>query len=154
MARGRSVERPALRTPWSARCGVATFATYALGLLSEGERKSVEPIAARATGSPVQTDAAHQRLLHFLADSDWDDHAVRLQATQHALKFMAADEPIEAWILDDTGFLRQGTHSVGVQRQYTVHAPKEPASGISRKGVTFRVQREHPRAPEVTRSQA
>jgi SRSO17 transposase len=102
----------------------ASFATYALGLLSEGERKSVEPIAARATGSPRATDAAHQRLLHFLADSDWDDHAVRLVAAHHALKFMAANAPVEAWILDDTGFLKQGTHSVGVQRQYTGSAGK------------------------------
>lgn len=102
----------------------ASFATYALGLLSEGERKSVEPIAARATGSPEKTDAAHQRLLHFLADSDWDDCAVRLAAAQHALKFMAKDEPVEAWIVDDTGFLKQGTHSVGVQRQYTGSAGK------------------------------
>ena len=44
----------------------ASFATYALGLLSDGERKSVEPIAARACGNARDVDAAHQRLLHFL----------------------------------------------------------------------------------------
>ena len=44
----------------------AYFATYALGLLSDGERKSVEPIAARACGNARDVDAAHQRLLHFL----------------------------------------------------------------------------------------
>ena len=43
----------------------ASFATYALGLLGEGERKSVEPIAARAVGGATDVEAAHQRLLHF-----------------------------------------------------------------------------------------
>jgi len=102
----------------------ASFATYALGLLGEGERKSVEPIAARAVGSAKQVDAAHQRLLHFLSRSDWDDSAVRRFATRYALKFMTREQPIEACIIDDTGFLKQGSHSVGVQRQYTGSAGK------------------------------
>ena len=102
----------------------ASFATYALGLLGDCERKSVEPIAARATGSELEVDAVHQRLLHFLTDSGWDDHAVRLLAARYALKAMTAHEDVEAWILDDTGFLKQGTHSVGVQRQYTGSAGK------------------------------
>ncbi len=102
----------------------ASFATYALGLLGEGERKSVEPIAARAVGGAADVEAAHQRLLHFLARSDWDDRAVRRFATRYALKFMTAEQPVEACIIDDTGFLKQGTHSVGVQRQYTGSAGK------------------------------
>lgn len=102
----------------------ASFATYALGLLSEGERKSVEPIAARAHGDPAEVDAAHQRLLHFLSDSKWSDHDVRRVAAQYGLGVMAAREPVESWILDDTGFLKQGEHSVGVQRQYTGSAGK------------------------------
>ena len=102
----------------------ASFATYALGLLGEGERKSVEPIAARAVGGAADVEAAHQRLLHFLARADWDDRAVRRFATRYALKFMTAQQPVEACIIDDTGFLKQGTHSVGVQRQYTGSAGK------------------------------
>jgi SRSO17 transposase len=102
----------------------ASFATYALGLLGEGDRKSVEPIAARATGNPADVEAAHQRLLHFLSRSDWDDRAVRLLAARYALKFMTTEQPIEACVIDDTGFLKQGTHSVGVQRQYTGSAGK------------------------------
>jgi SRSO17 transposase len=102
----------------------ASFATYAHGLLSDGERKSVEPIAARAVGSATGVDAAHQRLLHFIADSVWDDHAIRLAATRYALKAMTTTQPVETWILDDTGFLKQGKHSVGVQRQYTGSAGK------------------------------
>jgi SRSO17 transposase len=102
----------------------ASFATYALGLLGEGERKSVEPIAARACPDAKKVDAAHQRLLHFLSDSIWDDRAVRLTATRYALRFLTAKEPVEACVIDDTGFLKQGTHSVGVHRQYTGSAGK------------------------------
>lgn len=102
----------------------ASFATYALGLLGDGERKSVEPIAARACGNAAEVDAIHQRLLHFLTDSTWDDHAVRRAAAEYGIRAMVAREPIEAWIVDDTGFLKQGTHSVGVHRQYTGSAGK------------------------------
>lgn len=102
----------------------ASFATYALGLLGEGDRKSVEPIAARAVGGAAHVDAAHQRLLHFLTDSVWDDRAVRHVAARYALKFLTAEQPIEASVIDDTGFLKQGRHSVGVQRQYTGSAGK------------------------------
>jgi SRSO17 transposase len=102
----------------------ASFATYAMGLLSEGERKSVEPIAARACGDPDRVDAEHQRLLHFLGVATWDDHAVRHFATRYALAEMTKREEMQAWIVDDTGFLKQGTHSVGVQRQYTGSAGK------------------------------
>lgn len=103
----------------------ASFATYALGLLADGERKSVEPIAARASAHPDKVDALHQRLLHFLTDSKWNDAAIRLAAARYAIKQMVSDsEPIEAWILDDTGFLKQGSHSVGVQRQYSGSAGK------------------------------
>lgn len=69
-------------------------------------------------------DAVHQRLLHFLADSDWSDARIRVAAVEYALAQMTRTEPIEAWIFDDTGFLKQGTHSVGVQRQYTGSAGK------------------------------
>lgn len=102
----------------------ASFATYAMGILAEGDRKSVEPIAARACADPDLTSAQHQRLLHFLANSKWDDHAVRLAATRVGLSALTEHEKVEVWIVDDTGFLKQGTHSVGVQRQYTGSAGK------------------------------
>jgi SRSO17 transposase len=100
------------------------FARYALGLIGEGDRKSVEPIVARAGASAAHMDAAHQRLLHFITDSAWDDHAVRLAAARYALASMTQLALPWAWIVDDTGFLKQGTHSVGVQRQYTGSAGK------------------------------
>jgi SRSO17 transposase len=102
----------------------ASFARYARGLFGEAERKSVEPIAAQACGEVNKTDAEHQRLLHFLGNSPWSDRDVRREAARYALAAMTAREPIEAWIVDDTGFLKQGDHSVGVQRQYTGSAGK------------------------------
>jgi SRSO17 transposase len=101
-----------------------SFALYAMGLLAEGERKSVEPIAARACPDPERLDAMHQRLLHFAVDSKWSDRQVRRQAAQYALEAMTQRESVEVWIVDDTGFLKQGKHSVGVQRQYTGSAGK------------------------------
>jgi SRSO17 transposase len=101
-----------------------SFAMYAMGLLGDGERKSVEPIAARACADPDRMDALHQRLLHFTANADWSDADVRREAARYALSALTAREPVVAWILDDTGFLKQGKHSVGVQRQYTGSAGK------------------------------
>src|SRR3954471_21474346 len=102
----------------------ASFAAYALGLLSEGERKSMEPIASRTCGDPDEAGAIHERLQHFVTESEWDDRAVRRVAHRHALSAMDRRERIHTWIVDDTGFLKQGTHSVGVQRQYTGSAGK------------------------------
>jgi SRSO17 transposase len=102
----------------------ASFARYAMGLLGGAERKSVEPIAAQACIEVAKTDAEHQRLLHFLTNSPWSDRDVRREAARYALSAMTGREPIEAWIVDDTGFLKQGNHSVGVQRQYTGSAGK------------------------------
>jgi len=101
-----------------------SFAVYAMGLLSDAERKSVEPLAARACADPEEANPAHQRLLHFITDSKWSDQAVRRAATQYALTAISQRESVETWIVDDTGFLKQGKHSVGVQRQYTGSAGK------------------------------
>jgi SRSO17 transposase len=101
-----------------------SFAMYAYGILGDGERKSTEPIAARACADPVQVAAVHQKLLYFLSRSVWDDRAVRLEAARYAIEAVEKREPITTWIVDDTGFLKQGSHSVGVQRQYTGSAGK------------------------------
>ena len=102
----------------------ASFAMYGFGILGNAERKSAEPLAALACGDPELADPMHQRLLHFLADAKWDDQRVRGMAASYALEAMSAREPVTTWIVDDTGFLKQGTHSVGVQRQYTGSAGK------------------------------
>jgi len=118
----------------------ASFAMYALGLLTDGERKSMEPIAARACGSPDQVHAAHERLIHFLAASRWSDAAVRNQAARYAIDAMQAHGPIRTWVIDDTGFLKQGKHSPGVQRQYTGSAGKTANCQV---GVSLLLATEH-----------
>lgn len=95
---------------------VAPFKDYCTGLMLTGERKSVEPIAARV--SPTRVSSAHQSLHHFVADADWSDAALSARVRDWVLPRMSRQEPIEAWILDDTGYPKKGTHSVGVARQY------------------------------------
>jgi len=97
----------------------ASFAAYALGILGDGDRKSVEPIAARSAPEPVAARRAHERLLHFLKLGRWNDRAVRLVAARYAIAAMETREPVTTWVIDDTGFPKQGKHSVGVQRQYS-----------------------------------
>ena len=101
-----------------------SFALYAMGLLSPLKRKSVEPIAAHLTSQVNQANATYQRLLHFLTDAPWPDDAVRLVAAGYGLAEMLRNAQVQAWIFDDTGFLKQGEHSVGVQRQYSGTAGK------------------------------
>jgi SRSO17 transposase len=101
-----------------------SFATYAFGILGEGERKSVEPIASRACGDEAEAGRLHERLCHFVRESPWDDRAVRLEAAGYIVEALAEREPITTWIVDDTGFLKQGSHSPGVHRQYTGSAGK------------------------------
>jgi hypothetical protein len=100
------------------------YGLLAMGILGDGERKSTEPIAARACPDPKQVNNFHSRLLYFLAHGKWDDRAVRLEAAKYALEAMQNDGFVAPWIIDDTGFLKQGVHSVGVQRQYTGSAGK------------------------------
>jgi len=101
-----------------------SFALYAAGILGDGERKSVEPIAAKACADPDEVHNMHSKLLYFLGRAEWDDRAVRLEAARYAIEAVERREPVTTWIIDDTGFLKQGNHSVGVQRQYTGSAGK------------------------------
>jgi SRSO17 transposase len=89
---------------------------YCTGLLLPGERKSVEPMAARL--APDDVRRMHQSLHHLVADAPWDDQAMLEQVRQQVLPAMQRYGPVVAWILDDTGFPKQGKHSVGVARQY------------------------------------
>jgi SRSO17 transposase len=89
---------------------------YCTGLMLPGERKSVEPMAART--APARTAAQHQSLLHFVGIAPWSDEAVLAKVRELVLPALERQGPIEAWIIDDTGFPKKGTHSVGVARQY------------------------------------
>jgi SRSO17 transposase len=101
-----------------------SFAHYAIGLFSDLERKSVEPIAALVCGDPAFCRAHTEKLLHFVGDSEWDDRAMRLSGVRYALESMTRREVVDSWVFDDTGFIKQGDMSPGVQRQYTGSAGK------------------------------
>lgn len=92
------------------------FRAYCAGLLGTEGRKSVEPLAAAT--APSRVSGQHQSLLHFVGRSEWSDAAVLAQVRAYVLPAMERQGPIEAWILDDTSFPKQGRHSVGVARQY------------------------------------
>jgi SRSO17 transposase len=95
---------------------VEPFRRYCLGLLLPGERKSVEPMAARLC--PARTAAEHQSLLHFVGQSPWDSEALLAAVRRMVLPALTARSPVGSWIIDDTGFPKKGEHSVGVGRQY------------------------------------
>jgi SRSO17 transposase len=89
---------------------------YCTGLLLPGDRKSVEPMAART--APARTAAQHQSLLHFIGNAPWSDEKVLGEVRAEVLPTIERREPIQAWIIDDTSFPKQGKKSVGVQHQY------------------------------------
>ena len=89
---------------------------YCTGLLLPGERKSVEPMAARI--APRRAGATHQAMHHFVANAEWSDATMLAAVRGWVLPKLTKSGPIEAWIVDDTGFPKKGTHSVGVARQY------------------------------------
>jgi SRSO17 transposase len=83
-------------------------ALYVQGLLMPGQRKSIEPIAQR-----LRVDS--QKLQQFLSDSPWQDQHVWRAIRCEVIPAM---EPLHAWVVDETGWLKQGDHSVGVSHQY------------------------------------
>ena len=83
---------------------------YLRGLLEEGARKSLEPIVERLGG-----DAQYQSMQQFLADSPWDPALV----VRAVVERVAPEIDVEAWVLDDTGFPKDGKDSPGVKRQYS-----------------------------------
>jgi SRSO17 transposase len=84
---------------------------YARGLMEAGARKSLEPMVARLGGGTVEYEA----LQHFMADSPWDPAVVDRAVAE---RVCAVIEP-QAWVLDDTGVVKDGKHSPGVKRQYS-----------------------------------
>lgn len=86
-------------------------ALYARGLLEQGARKSLEPLVARLGCGRVEYEA----LQHFLADSPWPAELIERAVAE---RVCAVIEP-QAWVLDDTGVVKDGKHSPGVKRQYS-----------------------------------
>ena len=90
---------------------------YLRGLMLPGERKSVEPMAARV--HPQDVRSAHQSMHHLVADSEWSDTALLSAVAAEVVPALSQSGRAQCyWILDDTGFRKYGKHSVGVARQY------------------------------------
>lgn len=96
---------------------------YCTGLLLPGERKSVEPMAARL--APENVRRMHQSLHHVVADAPWSDEEVLRQVRKSVLPAMQKHGRVVCWIVDDTGFPKKGSHSVGVARQYCGQVGKQ-----------------------------
>ncbi len=83
---------------------------YLRGLIEQAARKSLEPLVDRLAG-----DADYQSMQQFLADSPWDPALVVKAVAER----VAPEIDVEAWVLDDTGFPKDGKNSPGVKRQYS-----------------------------------
>lgn len=83
-------------------------ALYVQGLLMPGHRKSIEPMAER-----LRVDS--QKLQQFISDSPWEDRHVWQAIRREVIPVV---EPLQAWVVDETGWLKQGSDSVGVSHQY------------------------------------
>lgn len=96
---------------------------YCTGLILPGERKSVEPMAART--APARVSAQHQSLLHFVGAGAWSDAKVLAKIGALVMPAITQHGAIEVWIVDDTGLPKKGRHSVGVKPQYCGQLGKE-----------------------------
>jgi SRSO17 transposase len=109
---------------------------YLRGLMLDGRRKSIQPMAARLAGPHEQA------LNHFVTNSPWDVARVRRRLAERM------DEAIgpQAWALDDTGWLKCGAASVCVARQYTAAGVRQDAERVvprlAEAGMTAPVMRE------------
>lgn len=89
---------------------------YVAGLLLDGERKSIVPMAARLVDDESEVQAMRQRLQECVTISSWAEAELWRRLAIHVDREMPG---IEAFVIDDTGFPKKGKHSVGVQRQYS-----------------------------------
>jgi SRSO17 transposase len=96
---------------------------YCKGLLLPGERKSIEPMAARLDPDNVQP--MRQSLHHLVAKAPWNDDVLLEQVRNYVLPALEEHGPVVAWVVDDTGFPKKGKHSVGVTRQYCGQVGKQ-----------------------------
>ncbi len=119
---------------------------YCTGLMMPCDRKSVEPMAAIT--APDRTAAQHQSLSHFVGQGDWSDQQVLAKVREMVLPEIERHGPIEAWIIDDTGFPKKGRHSVGVARQYCGQLGKQDNCQVA---VTLSLANHHASLPVAYR---
>jgi SRSO17 transposase len=115
---------------------------YCVGLLAAEGRKSVEPMAA--VTAPAGISAQHQKLLYFVANATWSDERLLAKVRETTLPAIERHGPIEAWIIDDTSYPKQGTHSVGVHHQYCGQLGKQANCQVA---VTLSIANHHASLP-------
>jgi SRSO17 transposase len=102
----------------------------------------VEPIAV--VTDPAHVQVQHQKLLHFVANSPWSDEQMLAKVREQVVPKMTRRGPIEAWIIDDTSFPKQGRHSVGVHHQYCGQLGKQANCQVT---VTLSIANHHASLP-------
>src|SRR4249919_3502849 len=115
---------------------------YCAGLLTAEGRKSVEPMAA--VTAPAQVSVQHQKLLHFVGEGKWSDESVLAKVRELVMPAIERHGPIKAWIIDDTSYPKQGSHSVGVQHQYCGQLGKQANCQVA---VTLSIANHHASLP-------
>ena len=120
----------------------APLRDYCTGLLAAEGRKSVEPIAA--VTAPARASVQHQKLLHFVANAPWSDARMLTKVREMVLPVIERHGSIEAWIIDDTSFPKQGSHSVGVEHQYCGQLGKQANCQVA---VTLSIANHHASLP-------
>jgi SRSO17 transposase len=95
---------------------VAALRSYLTGLLLDGDRKSIEPMASRLVDDASDIEAMRQRLQQAVTIATWSDTEMLARLSR---KLDAELPGVEALVIDDTGFPKKGKHSVGVARQYS-----------------------------------
>jgi len=114
---------------------------YLCGLIEQGPRKSLEPMVER-----LGSEADYQSLQQFIADSPWDPGLVVRAVSER----VAPEIDVEAWVLDDTGFVKDGKRSPGVKRQYSGTLGK---IGNCQIGVSVHAVGKHPPRSRLSLSQ-
>jgi SRSO17 transposase len=120
----------------------APLRDYCVGLVAAEGRKSVEPMAA--VTAPAGVSAQHQKLLHFVAESAWSDERMLAKVREMVVPAIERRGSIEVWIIDDTSFPKQGSHSVGVHHQYCGQLGKQANCQVA---VTLSIANHHASLP-------
>ena len=120
----------------------APLRDYCVGLVAAEGRKSVEPMAA--VTAPAGVSAQHQKLLHFVAESAWSDERMLAKVREMVVPAIEQHGPIKVWIIDDTSFPKQGSHSVGVHHQYCGQLGKQANCQVA---VTLSIANHHASLP-------
>src|ERR1035438_8012543 len=131
---------------------VVPIENYTKGLMLPIERKSVEPMAARL--APGNVRQMHQSLHHVVADAAWSDDALLKQVRSQVLPAMTRKHALAGWIVDDTGFPKKGTHSVGVVRQYCGQLGKQDNCRVAVSGLLATEEASIPPATRASRSRS